>query len=285
VKNRKKSRNIDDEVVNHFGREWAKYNYLNGVAAEALDKQFMAYTSPINLKEFDSKSSIAADFGAGSGRWAERLAPFFHKVYAVEPSEAAVQVMSEKFSKDPKIIVLHENVEANSIPEHSLDLAISLGVLHHVPDTSQAILDVGKKIKMGGTFLCYLYYKVENKPIYYRFIFRIVSMCRYLISRLPHSIRMMLAKVIALVVYLPLARFSQFQLKRGRDISNIPLHHYAEMPFVMLENDALDRFGTRLEQRFNKEEIASMLIGANFDLSTLRYSDSEPFWTFAVQKK
>jgi hypothetical protein len=57
------------------------------------------------------------------------------------------------------------------------------------------------------------------------------------------------------------------------------------MPFVMLENDALDRFGTRLEQRFNKEEIASMLIDASFDISTLRYSDEEPFWTFAVQKK
>jgi hypothetical protein len=96
---------------------------------------------------------------------------------------------------------------------------------------------------------------------------------------------MILAKLIALVVYLPLARFSRFKKNRGKDISNIPLHHYAEMPFVMLENDALDRFGTRLEQRFNKKEIASMLIGANFDLSTLRYSEKEPFWTFAVQKK
>ena len=88
MENRKKSLNIDDEVVDHFGREWAKYNYLNGLASEALDKQFMAYTSPINLEEFDNKYSIAADFGAGSGRWAERLVPFFHKVYALEPSAA-----------------------------------------------------------------------------------------------------------------------------------------------------------------------------------------------------
>jgi hypothetical protein len=80
MKNHKKSLNIDDEVVAHFGREWAKYNYLNGTASEALDKQFIAYTSPIDLEEFDSESSVAADFGAGSGRWAERLAPFFHKV-------------------------------------------------------------------------------------------------------------------------------------------------------------------------------------------------------------
>jgi len=56
------------------------------------------------------------------------------------------------------------------------------------------------------------------------------------------------------------------------------------MPFVMLENDALDRFGTRLEQRFNKEEIIEMLIDADFDISTLNFSPAEPYWTFAVKK-
>jgi len=285
MKKKRNAVNIDSEVVDHFGKEWAKYNYLDGIASEALDNQFEAYVKPIDLLNFDKQTSIAADFGAGSGRWTERLAPFFKKIYAVEPSLSAVNVMVEKFAREPKIEVLNENIEENSIPANSLDLAISLGVLHHIPDTSKAILDISKKIKHGGTFLCYLYYKVENKPIYYRFLFRIVNLNRYLISRLPHSIRMILAKVIALVVYLPLARFSLFQMKRGKDISNIPLHHYAEMPFVMLENDALDRFGTRLEQRFNKDEIERMLTGANFDLSTLNYSGSEPFWTFAVQKK
>jgi SAM-dependent methyltransferase len=285
MKKKRNAVNIDNEVVNHFGKEWAKYNYLDGIASEALDNQFEAYVQPIDLLKFDKQSSIAADFGAGSGRWTERLEPFFRKIYAVEPSPSAVNVMIEKFALVPKIEVLNEDVEENSIPEKSLDLAISLGVLHHIPDTSKAILDISQKIKHGGTFLCYLYYKVENKPIHYRVLFQIVNLFRFLISRLPHPIRMMLAKVIALFVYLPLARFSRFQMNRGRDISNIPLHHYAEMPLVMLENDALDRFGTRLEQRFNKEEIASMLIGANFDLSTLRYSDDEPFWTFAVQKK
>jgi SAM-dependent methyltransferase len=285
MKNRKKSLNIDHEVVDHFGREWAKYNYLNGIASEALDKQFMAYTSPIDFEEFDIESSVAADFGAGSGRWAERLVPFFHKIYALEPSVEAVQVMNEKFLQDSKVQVLHEDIEKNSISENSLDLAISLGVLHHIPDTSQAIIDVGNKIKSGGIFLCYLYYKVEDKPIYYRAVFRIVNVIRYSISRMPHTLRMFIAKLIAFSIYLPLARFSRFRLKSGKDISNIPLHHYAEMPFIMLENDALDRFGTRLEQRFNKEGIKKMLEAANFDLNTLQFSEAEPFWTFAVRKK
>jgi hypothetical protein len=101
---------------------------------------------------------------------------------------------------------------------------------------------------------------------------------------MPHPIRMFIAKLIAFSVYLPLARYSKFNLNRGKDVSNIPLHHYANMPFVMLENDALDRFGTRLEQRFNREEIAKMLVVANFDITTLKFSAAEPFWTFAIRK-
>ena len=53
----------------------------------------------------------------------------------------------------------------------------------------------------------------------------------------------------------------------------------------MLANDALDRFGTSLEQRFSKAEITEMLVAANFDLTTLKFSEIEPFWTFVVNKK
>ena len=57
------------------------------------------------------------------------------------------------------------------------------------------------------------------------------------------------------------------------------------MPFVMLANDALDRFGTSLEQRFSKAGITEMLRAVDFDLTTLKFSDTEPVWTFSVQMK
>jgi hypothetical protein len=90
--------------------------------------------------------------------------------------------------------------------------------------------------------------------------------------------------IIAALVYWPLARFSRILKKFGINTSNIPLHHYADLPFVMLANDALDRFGTSLEQRFSKDEITEMLRSADFDISTLKFSDVEPFWTFSVKK-
>ena len=280
----RKDENLDQGVIDSFGHEWATYDYGETETSEALDAQFMAYCAPIDLNQFNPKTSLAADFGAGSGRWSSRLTPYFSLVYTLEPSDGASTVLKKKFSNDPKIVVLQETVGSNSIPLASLDLAMSLGVLHHIPDTGLAIKDVSRRIKLGGVFLCYLYYSLENKPTFYKLIFKAVDGVRRVISVLPQRVKQLVTSTIAALVYWPLARLSKVLNKLGIDTSNVPLHHYADMPFVMLANDALDRFGTTLEQRFSKAEITEMLRVADFDISTLKFSDKEPFWTFSVKK-
>ena len=280
----KKDENLDQGVIDSFGHEWATFDYGETETSEALDAQFMAYCAPIDLNQFNPKTSVAGDFGAGSGRWASRLTPYFSLVYALEPSDGASTVLKKKFADEAKIVVLQETVGANSIPLASLDLAMSLGVLHHIPDTGLAIKDVSRRIKPGGIFLCYLYYSLENKPTFYKLIFKAVDGVRRVISVLPQRIKQLVTSTIAALIYWPLARFSKLLNKFGVNTSNIPLHHYADMPFVMLANDALDRFGTSLEQRFSKAEITEMLRAADFDIATLKFSDKEPFWTFSVKK-
>jgi len=285
VSQRDKDENLDQGVIDGFGHEWAAFDYTETETTGALDSQFEAYCVPIDLSQFNPRVSIAADFGAGSGRWSSRLARYFSLVYALEPSDGASRVLENKFSEDPKITVLKETVGNNSIPIATLDLAMSLGVLHHIPNTSLAIKDISRSIRPRGFFLCYLYYSLENKPLFYRLIFKCVNLVRKVISDLPQPIRRICATIIASLVYWPLARISKLLAKLGRDTSNFPLHHYADMPFIMLANDALDRFGTSLEQRFSKAEITEMLKAADFDLTTLKFSDAEPFWTFAVNKE
>ena len=43
-----------------------------------------------------------------------------------------------------------------------------------------------------------------------------------------------------------------------------------------MRTDAFDRFGTRLEHRFSRDEIAAMMQAAG--LIDLKFSDRSPFW-------
>jgi SAM-dependent methyltransferase len=284
MKPRKKDDNFDQNVIDGFGYEWSKFEYPEADEVAALDAEFQAYCSPINLDEFNPGYSICGDFGAGSGRWTSRLIPYFKKVYAVEPSIKAFETLSRKFHTDSGVTILNETIGENSIPCESLDIAISLGVLHHMPNTKLGIEDISTKLKPGGVFLCYLYYNLEDKPLFYRVLSHMVLPMRFIISRLPFKVRGLIAKLIAVTVYWPLARVAKMFGHFGFNISNFPLHHYAYQPFVMLANDALDRFGTRLEKRYSKNNIIDLFKSTDFDLKTLNFSSVEPFWTFSIHK-
>ena len=146
-----KDRNLDQKVIDGFGHEWSSFDYTESQSSEALDSQFSAYCSPLDLSKFNSSTSIAADFGAGSGRWSSRLLGTFLKVYALEPSDGANKVLLKKFESESRITILKETVGRNSNPDSSLDLGMSLGVLHHIPDTGLAIKDVSKKLNLVVT--------------------------------------------------------------------------------------------------------------------------------------
>ena len=62
----------------------------------------------------------------------------------------------------------------------------------------------------------------------------------------------------------------------------MPLSYYVDKPWKVIRNDALDRFGTPLEQRFSRRQIEDMLIAAG--LKDVRFSDHEPFWHVVARK-
>jgi hypothetical protein len=83
--------------------------------------------------------------------------------------------------------------------------------------------------------------------------------------------------VIAIMVYLPLARCAWLLDRCHYLPRNFPLSYYRKKPFYVMRTDALDRFGTRLEQRFTRKQIAEMLQDAGFE--RLTFSDRAPYHT------
>jgi ubiquinone/menaquinone biosynthesis C-methylase UbiE len=276
--------NIDSQVISDFGDEWATYKYQKGEFSKELKLQFEMYSNLLNFQEFNPLESVAADFGAGTGRWADFVLDNFKKVYLVEPSQGAFDVLTRKFKSVSQVSLENSTISESAIPNNSLDFAMSLGVLHHISNTEQALKDINSKLKSRGLFLGYLYYKVENKPFLYRVTFSIADYFRKRISNLPFKKKKRISDLIALFVYLPFARLNKVLNTLKINTSNIPLHQYANLNFYMMKNDALDRFGTKLEKRFNQEEITKLLSDAGFDSNSIIFSDFEPFWTFIARK-
>jgi hypothetical protein len=95
---------------------------------------------------------------------------------------------------------------------------------------------------------------------------------------LPFPLRHAVSQVIALSVYLPLARTAKYFPVPD----SWPLKMYANRSFYAMRTDALDRFGTRLEKRFTRRQITGMLESCG--LCDVRFSETAAPWVCAATK-
>lgn len=275
-----KKNNIDQKVVNDFGKEWKAFNHQH-IDESLLDSAFDSY---FHIFPFDRlKNAEGFDMGCGSGRWAKLVASKVGFLNCIDPSDDAMQEAITNMSNFQNCYFECADVENNSLKNESQDFGYSLGVLHHIPDTALALKACSRKLKSGAPFLLYLYYRFDNKPKSYYLLWKFSDLARNLICRLPFAIKFVISQLIALVIYFPLARGALLMEKLGINVSNFPLTWYRNEPFYIMRTDSLDRFGTRLEQRFTKDEIFRMLTDSGFE--RIEFSKREPFWTALSYKK
>ena len=96
-------------------------------------------------------------------------------------------------------------------------------------------------------------------------------------------VKLIISKIIAFFIYLPLARTSLVFKKLGFNTSNFILSQYSDKSLYTMSTDSLDRFGTRLEQRFTEKEIFNMMTESG--LSDISFSHTAPFHCAIGYKK
>ncbi len=270
-----KKENVDWNVVNDFGTEWEEFqfdSYDLNILKETWDQYFNIFPWG-----YISKDSEGFDMGCGSGRWAQFVIPKVGRLNCIDPS-SAIYVAESNLKKYDNAFFYKETVDACSLENESQDFGYSLGVLHHIPDTQKAIKDCAIKLKKGAPFLLYLYYDFEDKPALFKLIWKLTDFVRLkVISKLPPRIKKTICSIIAIIIYYPLAKFSRILEILGLNVENIPLSDYRNKSFYIMNNDALDRFGTKLEQRFSKKDITNMLQNSGFHKIT--FSNKTPYWT------
>jgi SAM-dependent methyltransferase len=266
--------NQDADTVHGFGDEWQRFDQQAVDAAE-LDLVFAAYFSLFPWEALPP-NPVGFDLGCGSGRWAARVAPRVGTLHCIDASAEALDVARRALAGASNVVFHHASVEAIPLAPASCDFGYSLGVLHHVPDTAAGIRDCVRALKPGAPFLVYLYYAFDNRPWWFRRLWQASDVMRRRVSAMPMSLRYASSQLLAASVYWPLARTAKLLERAGRDVSHLPLSAYRDRSFYVMRNDALDRFGTRLEQRFTRDQIRHMMEAAG--LVDIRFRDDVPFW-------
>lgn len=266
--------NIDPDTVAGFGDEWTRFDQteLSEAELEALFEQYFA----VFPWEALAPDAEGFDLGCGSGRWARRVAGRVGRLHCIDASEEALEVARRNLSHLNNCEFHHASVDAISLEDASMDFGYSLGVLHHVPDTAAGIKACVEKLKPGAPLLLYLYYDFEGRPGWFRALWKTSDLVRRRVSMLPRRAKLIVTTGMAALVYWPLARLSKLVGRAGRSTEQLPLSYYKDLSFYTMRTDALDRFGTRLEQRFSRTQIEQMMRAAG--LTDVRFSDSVPFW-------
>lgn len=266
--------NRHDATIAGFGDEWTRFNQADLSSRDRLG-MFSDYFSIFPPSALHP-SARGADFGAGSGRWAILIAPKVGTLICVDASAEALAVARSNLSGQENCEFIHSSLDNMPIEDSSLDFGYSLGVLHHIPDTLAAMKACVAKLKPGAPFLVYIYYRFDNRPAWYRWLWRGSTIVRLGISRAPLGLRYWTSQAAAALVYWPLARSARLAEKLRVRVDNFPLSWYRDKAFYVMRTDALDRFGTQLENRFTRAEIEAMMRESG--LTDIRFSDTPPYW-------
>lgn len=266
--------NADEATIRGFGEEWRHFDQRQ-LPSEQRRRQYEQYFAVFPWDQIGA-DAVGFDMGCGSGRWAQEVCPRVGRLHCIDGSAAALDVARRNLATATNCEFHQATFGALPLPDRSMDFGYSLGVLHHVPDTLAALAECVRKLKNRGPFLVYVYYDLEDRPLWFRLIWRVSDTVRRLISRLPFRPRLMVTSVIAAVIYLPLARAAALAESCGLDVRKIPLSTYRDKTFYWMRTDALDRFGTHLEKRYSRSELIQLMVSAG--LTDIQVSDTEPYW-------
>ena len=274
------SDNLDRATVRDFGREWQRFDQ-SAVSQEENARTFREY---FTIFPWDTlpREAVGFDAGCGSGRWAALVAPRVGRLHCVDASADALGVARRNLAGLGNVTVHEAAISAMPMADASMDFGYSLGVLHHLPDPSAGLNACVRKLKPGAPMLVYIYYAFDNKPAWFRLLWRASDYVRRAVSRTPFRMKSAIADVSATVVYWPLARSAQLVEWLGYSTAKWPLSAYNWRSYYSMRTDALDRFGTRLEHRMTRAEIETMMQAAG--LCDIRFSEGLPYWC-AVGRK
>ena len=191
-------KNLDRDTVASFGDEWCRFDQSELPVAEA-NRIFDEYFAIFPWGSLP-KNATGFDMGCGSGRWARLMAPHVGHLHCIDPS-SALNVAKATLSGVANVSFHRASVDDAPLLPDSQDFGYSLGVLHHIPDTTAAIRSCVAMLKPGAPFQLYLYYAFDNRSFLFKITWRCSDLLRRVVCKLPSRMKNLVTDILAVLVY------------------------------------------------------------------------------------
>ena len=140
-----------------FGDEWHRFRTVQLDSANGTTESQDGFALKTGLRADDVRGRLVLDAGVGAGRYAEVMARWGAEVVGVDLTRA-VDAAAENLRSWPGAHLVQADIFALPFRDETFDLAYSIGVLHHTPDTAAAFRRVAAMVKKGGQLAVYVYH-------------------------------------------------------------------------------------------------------------------------------
>lgn len=262
-----------EDIQSTFSDEWKIFR-------EILPEHDAEFRNYFDLVDTEALGELRiCDLGCGIGRWSFFLKDKCRELVLVDFSEA-IFVARRNLQDCPRALFFMGNLNALPFRPGFADFLFCLGVLHHLP--TDALKEVRNLKKYASAILIYLYYALDNRPAYFRWLLGMVTAVRLVTAQIRNqSFRAAFTWLGACFVYVPLIWLGHFLDPVGWS-RYVPLHvDYKGKGLRRIQQDVYDRFFTRIEQRFSRKQIATL----TDTYTDVVISDHGPYWHFLCGKQ
>lgn len=137
-------RRIDSKSF--FGRVGSEWDQLR---QELFGSQF-TLEAMLSLLVTDK---IVADLGCGTGNAAEYLAPHVRKIIAIDREPAMLEASKKRLAEFNNIDFRQGELDDLPLKDDSVDMALILLVLHHIPEPADVIREAARVLAPNGVLM------------------------------------------------------------------------------------------------------------------------------------
>lgn len=139
-----------EDYVASFGRQWTRY------AVEHLDEDEATFPAKTGFALDELRDRVVLDAGCGGGRYSLVAARRGARVIAVDMSRA-VDRAARLCTAFANVDFVQADLLHLPLAKHAVDLAFSIGVMHHTSNTAAAFHRVAASVRPGGRLAVWLY--------------------------------------------------------------------------------------------------------------------------------